>query len=644
MTAPKTKAARVEHSMRTSSGYSLKGLLLPNAATFDLGDREGDPIARLFGLERNLARPIKITRSKGASRANRYIRKNIGYLHRAAQAGDRKGFGKVLFRIVWYSNAFLLLAIHRTSPRWYKELRFAKLYKGVCELKRIFHWFPVKDQMTSVRSYIPEANGKIRPIDAPTLGWRFASGLMAVFLHVWLDGMGRIPPNQHGALPGRGTGSCWKHIIRNGLLNRRNIYEFDLRSFFSAVRQADVTAVLHEFMKCPDFMTAWFQRVADKHLLKLEDLIADNALKHRPNTEGFVGNLLSTPLRSWPLMLMSIAAGWAQTVYDQERAVQQGPDPGKHTYKVVNSGDPGKLGLPQGWSCSPLLCTAATYPILRVRPDIIMYMDDALVFREDVIDPGNLAACFQAVSGVDISWKKSRFVKRDGVFLRDFTFLGLEYLHASDSFRAKTRKGSTQEFPRAELTEEAIDELELAMGPSPGAKICSDLEGLRSYEFADRYNLLDFFIAFMYNGGVIGRNDDVARLLRAQKGSFLHAYMNRESSASCDLYNASTSAVEAFHRSLKAWGHRNRAGSVTGGKKGWVWGRPQRPWERPAGHALTEARARRPADWRDRPVSTMPCQADTPASASIPGSWPSAIPPARQRRGSGWGRHTVRKD
>jgi hypothetical protein len=632
-TASKRKATRIEYLSRTPSGYSLQGLLLPNAATFDLGDKAHDPLAQLFGLTRNLKRPMKITRSRGAERANRYIRKNIGYLHRAAQAADTKGFGKVLLRVVWYSNAFLLLAVHRNSPTWYKTLRFAKLYKGICVLKRIFHWFPVKDRMPSRRSYIPEANGKIRPIDAPELGWRFASGLMAVFLHVWLDGIKRIPANQHGALPGRGAGTAWKYIIKRGLLNKKYIYEFDLRSFFSAVRQNDVPIVLQQWVGLPDLLTAWFQRVADKHVMLAKDLIADNQLKHRPNTEGFLSNLIASPAESWAGLMLHAVASRLSGKYDQERVAQQGPDPGRHKYVPIDPGDPGKLGLPQGWACSPLLCCATLFPILWEREDIIMYMDDGLVASDKPIDPKFLADAFQAISGVEISWKKSRFVKTEGVFLHDFTFLGLEYLHATDTFRAKTRKGATAGIPRAQLTEAKVDELLLAFGPSPGKRVLRDLEVSSPHVFATKYDLFDFFMAYMYNNGRIDRSEELRRFLRVRKGSFLEAYMSRERDARVDLYNASTGAIEAFHRSLREWGHDGLKGVPT---RGWRWGASQRSRKGSVREALTKVPARdRSATmrfahvWRGRPAEiTMPSPVVSPAS--LRANWPSPIPQAKQ--------------
>lgn len=44
-----------------------------------------------------------------------------------------------------------------------------------------------------------------------------------------------FPVSQHGFIPGRGTMTAWKELLERAL-GARDIYEFDLKSFFDSVR------------------------------------------------------------------------------------------------------------------------------------------------------------------------------------------------------------------------------------------------------------------------------------------------------------------------------------------------------------------------------------------------------------------------
>jgi len=49
--------------------------------------------------------------------------------------------------------------------------------------------------------------------------------------------------NQHGFLPGRGVITAWKDIFEN-VINRDNIFEYDLKGFFDNVKLKSIEQFL----------------------------------------------------------------------------------------------------------------------------------------------------------------------------------------------------------------------------------------------------------------------------------------------------------------------------------------------------------------------------------------------------------------
>lgn len=97
-------------------------------------------------------------------------------------------------------------------------------------------------------------------------------------------------------------------------------------------------------------------------------------------------------------------------------------------------------GLAQGSNLSPLLTILALNPFFESLKNWVAYADDFLRFSEtnDEFVKGD------EDKGIEINWKKSKQLKKDGVWLVEkFKFLGLEYLTKYDEVQGATRNGST---------------------------------------------------------------------------------------------------------------------------------------------------------------------------------------------------------
>jgi hypothetical protein len=106
------------------------------------------------------------------------------------------------------------------------------------------------------------------------------------------------------------------------------------------------------------------------------------------------------------------------------------------------------VGVPQGAPTSPLTSILTLKDFLTQKPSI-SYADDPIFYDKDDF---NIKG--DSNKGIIIHEQKSRFIKRDNIWLETLKYLGLEYNPFTDSLLGNTKKGS-----RLELTKNFRDEI-----------------------------------------------------------------------------------------------------------------------------------------------------------------------------------------
>lgn len=236
----------------TSTGLSLKKLLLPNVSRFNVKVIRDDKILEQIGIGARFRRLVLLEEAAN-KKGNKYLKRLWTRLHKYALRNESERFEKLTQLVMNRSNSLIALGIWRTIPLWYKILSWKRLNKAIYKLNRIRnkdHWrFEYK------RVFIPKPDGTKRPLSVPSIEWRVISNIKNIFLKIWLETPGRnLTPCQHGLMLGLGPKQAWERILTN--LNKRNIYEFDLAKFFDSVHWNQILKNLADY-NIPKNLANW---------------------------------------------------------------------------------------------------------------------------------------------------------------------------------------------------------------------------------------------------------------------------------------------------------------------------------------------------------------------------------------------------
>jgi len=209
--------------------------LLPNVSSIRVVTSENDKLFEAFGIKKSRAKAkLEIIPANNA-RYNRYLIFKLRYLRKV----NTLQYWKQTEQLLRNSSILYVSAVHHVMEGWTfnntpwnvrRQIRKAKEY-AVQELK----------PLESKRFYVEKANGKSRPIAAPTAAGKMFQHLLNNFLAFRLKD--KIAKNQHGFISGRGTMSAWKKILTE-VVKSPNIYEIDLKSAFDSITQKHIARTL----------------------------------------------------------------------------------------------------------------------------------------------------------------------------------------------------------------------------------------------------------------------------------------------------------------------------------------------------------------------------------------------------------------
>ena len=222
--------------------------------------------------------------------------------------------------------------------------------------------------------------------------------------------------SQHGYVPSKGVGTAWK-VILNEVIDSRDIFEFDLKGFFDSVNLEYISSTLKKKGFPVDIV---------KRLYYL-------------NT-SYV-NVKVAKLNEFEQKMKKLIGEWK---WDE---IVNSLQPISYRYRVK--------GVPQGAPTSSVLATfALENNVLDRGVKTVMYADDGIYYGntdQPLITPNS------GMVSADISFnlEKSRWVKKDGEWLRPLKFLGLEYDGKTETLRGVPRSGKALEYNKSELLESA---------------------------------------------------------------------------------------------------------------------------------------------------------------------------------------------
>jgi hypothetical protein len=316
-------------------------------------------------------------------------------------------------QLIRKSTAFRMAVLNKSKlgKTFHNMLDIRELFVIYQEIQEIADKFStdMKLQRLWINTQLRDGSYKWRPLGLSSWAWRIYTRGINNLLETYIAA--GWPCNQHGYKSGRGVHTIWNQVFTS-VIHAKNIFEFDFAGFFNTVNVEAVGTVLHRF-NVPKYMIASLLLISsgDIRNISIDRLLYLNKTK-KPEE-----------------------AGWLDAWYKYEYI---------HKFRKGYR----HRGLAQGGVLSPLLSVLTLIVLDELEEHeikYILYCDDGLMYSEhykdfmaiaqNILDKHNIGATF-AVS-------KSKWIKREEVWLSVLKLVGLEYNPWTDILSAATRNGAT---------------------------------------------------------------------------------------------------------------------------------------------------------------------------------------------------------
>lgn len=499
-------------------------------------------------LKKRMFNPLITSIPHSNKSINRYIEHQFKRLnkHRKNPAAFWR-IGKQLMK----SPSYHVNCLQNVLPTWHRTESYRSIWKVMTELTTLSRTW--SSDLEYKRVWIPKGNGGTRPLGVPSLKWRIWLHGLQNILVVWLSVY--QPPNQHGFLPGRGTKTAWSAILETGL-DKQNIYEFDLRSFFSSINKEYLRQTLIE-TKMEGWMINWLTKL-NESLPSNGEYLTDTWPDRHSHLTDYKEKV--TGSRVWH------GLSWEESYWEWRLTSSEKLDPKWGIYEWYR-------GLPQGSPLSPILSCLCLVKWLNSHREVIQYADDGIISTDAALDPTKYLS-YPEGSGITVNWSKSRWLRKEGIWLLPLKFLGLEYEHTPNAkseegvkegtLRNKTRIPKPFVLQHLSLFEKA-EQYEKDL--KSGVNKVSPERGLYgpNFEWWFKRKYSGYLLSRLYNGSYTQEDliQDFSYKFRTWSWSHIQdtrwTQRNGEKPPNLNIFNSSSFAAKSLSNRLKHYVRTNSA-------------------------------------------------------------------------------------
>jgi hypothetical protein len=385
---------------------------------------------------------------------NRYLEWSSIRLNRSVH--NPRKFWRIGEYLLRRSTTYGMSCLYKVMPNWPRKVGLTTVKKIWTEYESIRKERGYK-LIDLKRIYVPKDGGKWRPIGSPTISWRmYLCGwgwLLSIYLY------DHISRHQHGFIPNRGTLTAWSDVMSK-VEKCQGIWEYDLKQCFEQIKIGKIISLLREIGMPEPLLQELHTLNSSYPKLPKEEKVDESRAKAKKERieqeqelEKKLGKGVIWSLRSAEHVQTDYAQAFLKAVTGYENSMNYaghlkkgllvfGTKKEESEETIRNRMLREELaegGLPQGSAMSPILTNLGIQNSVLGLLDHVMYADDGLIF--DVVEDLDPKELNNPEIGIEINEEKSRWVKKNGKWLRPLKFLGLVYHGESKILESQTRSG-----------------------------------------------------------------------------------------------------------------------------------------------------------------------------------------------------------
>lgn len=400
---------------------------IPSVSEYSIQNSEYNELLKEVGIKRKLPRRVTFKLNTNTNKCNIYMNFQIERLQKMIKQRKYADYWKAVEKLMEKSHAFRISAFNRVYPDWYRSMPIYTVKTLHKEVNRIIQTRDSK--LKYHRVYIPkDGTDMYRPLGVPEEAWRVVMHMWGNFIEMAVSP--ELKKFNHGFMSGRGTNTAWSEVVTK-VLDKKYIYEFDLKQFFPSVSHNLVEEALRSY-EVPAHLISWFGNINRCTVSLPKEKKLDETVAEDKVSAHYQGLLELGPIA----FELAQSEGYSD-LWEYAKAQS------KEMEEIAPDLQATAVGLPQGLNTSPILSILTLldwHKLLRDRNiELTMYADDGLLFSDKEFEPYFPPLLTQNLD-------KSGWVKYNGTPIKDLKYLGHKYIWERDELEGSTKKGSTLKF------------------------------------------------------------------------------------------------------------------------------------------------------------------------------------------------------